>query len=321
MSTSQPLVSIICLCYNQARFLNEALQSVLAQDYPNLELILVDDASTDDSVSLMRAFVTEHPRTQLLPISVNGGNCRAFNQGFALAHGEYIIDLAADDAMLSNRVSRQVAAFEALDDSYGVVYTNARLIDENSADLGLFYSDKKVRSHLPVGDVYRAVLGKTFICPPTMMMKKRVLDELGGYDESLSYEDFDFWVRSSRRYQYYYLDEILTARREVPHSLSRKLYARSGFSTLKVCRKALLLNNQEVENQALAWCVRYHLRQAFFTENFELVDHFRTLLINLAPLDWFSRLVIFLAKRRIPIVGYYKFYLKYRYGLEISPGD
>jgi glycosyltransferase involved in cell wall biosynthesis len=321
LSTSQPLVSIICLCYNQARFLNEALQSVLAQDYSNLELILVDDASTDDSVSLMRTFVTEHPSTQLLPISINGGNCRAFNRGLALARGKYVIDLAADDVMLPSRVSRQVAAFEALDDSYGVVYTNARLIDENSKDLGLFYSDQKVTAQLPTGDVYRAVLGKTFICPPTMMMKKRVLDELGGYDESLHYEDFDFWVRSSRNYQYYYLDEILTARREVSDSLSRKLYARSGFSTLKVCRKALLLNNKEVENQALGWCVRYHLRQAFFTEQFELVEHFGALLTSIGPLDWLSRLVILLAQRRIRTAGYYKFYLKHRYGMEISLGN
>jgi glycosyltransferase involved in cell wall biosynthesis len=317
LSASQPLVSIICLCYNQARFLNEALQSVLTQDYPNLELILVDDASTDDSVSLMRAFVAEHPGTQLLPISVNGGNCRAFNQGLALARGKYVIDLAADDVMLPKRVSRQVAAFEALDDSYGVVYTNARLIDENSADLGLFYSDQKVISQLPIGDVYRAVLGKTFICPPTMMMKKRVLDELGGYDESLNYEDFDFWVRSSRHYQYYYLDEILTARREVPHSHSRKFYAQKGPSTLKVCQKALLLNRNEAENQSLARCLRYHLRQAFLTENFELVERYEVLLTSIGPVDWFSRLIVSLAKRRIHLAMYYKFYLKRRYGLKV----
>jgi hypothetical protein len=151
-------------------------------------------------------------------------------------------------------------------------------------------------------------------------MKKRVLDELGGYDEHLSYEDFDFWVRSSRRYKYFYLDEVLTARREVSDSLSRKLYSRANFSTLEVCRKALLLNRNEAENQALAWCVRHHLRHAFFTENFELVKQYHQLLASIGHIDWFSRMINLLSKRRIRMATYYKVYLMHRYGYEISPG-
>ncbi|MES2730706.1 MAG: glycosyltransferase, partial [Bacteroidota bacterium] len=215
MTSTQPLVSIICLCYNHARFLEDALQSVVAQTYPNLELIIVDDASTDTSVTLIETFLAQHPVAQFVRISTNMGNCRAFNQGLVLAKGKYIIDLAADDLLLPDRVSRQVTAFEALGENYAVVYTNALRMDENSRELGLFYTNEQARAHLPQGDVYTAVLRKFFICTATMMMRKQVLDELGGYDESLSYEDFDFWVRSSRNYHYHYLDEVLTIRREV----------------------------------------------------------------------------------------------------------
>ncbi|MBC7922872.1 MAG: glycosyltransferase [Ferruginibacter sp.] len=317
-----PLVSVICLGYNQARFLTEALQSVRAQTYSNLELIVVDDASTDHSAVLIEAFVNRHPATRFVKIPVNAGQCRAFNRGLALATGEFVIDLAADDVLLPDRVSRQVAAFESLGERYGVVYTNARRIDEESGDLGLFYPTAAARARLPTGDVYRAVLEKFFLCAPTMMIRKRVLDQLGGYDETLAYEDFDFWVRSSRHFRYHYLDEVLTARREVRNSHSRRFYAHKELSTLKVCEKAFRLNRDPAEHRALARCVRYHLRQAFLTENFALVDPYAALLAKLAPPDWATRLVVAAARRRVKVARYYQRYLRHRYGLEIrlEPG-
>src|SRR5687767_6161263 len=105
-----PLVSVICLCYNQARFVREAVASVLAQTYPHVELIIVDDASTDDSAAVIRSIVQDNPAIRCLVLEKNVGNCKAFNTGLSLAKGDYIIDLAADDLLLPRRIESGVQA-------------------------------------------------------------------------------------------------------------------------------------------------------------------------------------------------------------------
>jgi hypothetical protein len=151
-----------------------------------------------------------------------------------------------------------------------------------------------------------------------MMMRKKVLDELGGYDESLNYEDFDFWVRSSRNYSYEYLDEVLTARREVSTSHSRRFIARKSASTLKVCEKALLLNRNRNESEALVIRIEYHLRQAFFMELFDQVESHAQLLYSFNSPGWITRLIIRASRKRFSLSVFYKAYLKYRFGFEFN---
>ena len=125
----KPLVSIVCLCYNHAAYVEEALKSVFGQTYPNLQVIIVDDASTDNSIEVIRRTLTQHPHIQLLALPQNMGNCKAFNQGLRLATGEYIVDFATDDVMLPERIEKQLQLFSQLDSSYGVVFTDANYID------------------------------------------------------------------------------------------------------------------------------------------------------------------------------------------------
>ena len=315
-----PLVTVICVCYNQGRFVREALLSVTNQTYPHVELIIVDDGSTDDSVARINAFLAEFPGATFIPLPVNRGVCGAFNQGFRRSKGDFIIDLAADDVLLPGRVARQVEAFGRLDDAWGVVFTDAGLIDEASRPIGPFYPrhpDGTLRQPVPSGDVYRHVLGGYFICTPTMMSRRAVYEALGGYDETLSYEDFDFWVRSARSYGYFFLDEVLTLKRRVAGSNSTQFYNRRHnlhlASTLAVCRKAYGLNRTPAEHQALARSVRYHLRQALFTENFGLARAYGELLGQATGLAVSDRLLLVLARYRVPLFPLYRLYLRRRF--------
>ena len=98
-----------------------------------------------------------------------------------------------------------------------------------------------------------------------MMMRRAVFEKLGGYDESLAYEDFDFWVRSSRYFKYCYSAEPLVKRRIVRSSLGQRQYSTGSKqlrSTLKVCEKAYSLNKTSEENDALKKRIRYEMRQA-----------------------------------------------------------
>ena len=268
-----PLVTIICLCYNQKDFVQEAVQSVIEQDYPYIELIIVDDASTDGSQDLIKDLARKRPKIKTLLLNSNQGNCKAFNQALDLAKGKYIIDLAADDVLCPNRVSYGVEELEKLPDHFGVHYGDAILIDKAGALLGYHFAQIhhfKNKTQKPSGDVYKEVLEHYFIASPTMMIKKKVLNELGGYDPDLDYEDFDFWIRSARNYYYAWTPEALIKKRILKASFSARQYGPDSkmlFSTVKVCEKALALNRTYQEHQALTRRINYELKLAVFSGN------------------------------------------------------
>lgn len=315
----QPLVSVICLCYNHARFLAEALDSVLNQTYPNLQIIAVDDASTDNSPAILQEYQSRYPQIKLILHQKNTGNCRAFNNALAVATGQYIIDFATDDVLLPDRISQQVTAFEALDPSYGVLYTDAELIDESSRFIRYFYprnSQGQVQPEPPTGDVFADILRRSFLCPPTMIFRREVYERLNGYDATLAYEDFDFWVRASREFKFFYLDAVTTRRRLHPHSLSRQAYKphdKQLASTVKVCEKAMILIRTETEKQALVMRMRSELRQAYFTHNFQEADKLLILLTQLEKLPASYRLLQWLNQRRVRLGLLRQLYYRLRY--------
>jgi hypothetical protein len=117
-----------------------------------------------------------------------------------------------------------------------------------------------------------------------MMMRRSVLEELNGYDETLAYEDFDFWVRSSRSYKYCFSEEPLVKKRILPGSLSSRQYVPNSSilaSTYKVCLKAEKLNRNRQEHLALARRAAYEARQAIISGNFALALKFLLLIERL----------------------------------------
>ncbi|MDO6389713.1 glycosyltransferase [Pontibacter sp. BT731] len=304
---SLPLVSVICLCYNHERFISEALDSVLAQTYPNLEIIIMDDCSTDNSVRIIREYVRKYPQLTFLSTGTNQGNTRAFNLAWRASKGAYIIDFATDDVLLPERVAQQVAAFAKLDATYGVVYSDAEYIDDEGRHMRYHYKRNKageVISFAPSGDIFHHLLGRYFICPPTMMMRRQVFEDLQGYDKTLAYEDFDFWVRSSRRYKYFFLDAITTKRRLHAHSLSQQLYKpgdKQLNSTVLVCEKAAKLVESPEECQAMTHRLQYEARHAFLTGHYQQAEQLLNLLRQHAGLGPVYRTLHFLNKLKVDL--------------------
>ena len=263
-----PLVTIVALCHNHAPFLREALDSILSQTYPHLEVWLVDDASTDGSAAILREYAARNPSWYMLLLPENVGNCSAFNQAFRQSRGEFVIDFATDDVLLPTRISQQVAAFQAAALSVGMVYSNAELIAEDGQLLGRHHRPDNhggLRPQPASGWVFAEVLRRYFISTPTMMMRRACLAQLNGYDETLAYEDFDFWVRASREWQFLYLDAVTTRKRKHPRSMSSRAYQPNDpylISTIRVCEKALALIRTPDERAALATRLRWELRQA-----------------------------------------------------------
>lgn len=300
MPENNPLVSVIAICYNHEKYLNECLQSVVNQTYRNIELIIVDDFSVDSSREKILKFINENTTFQYIFNENNIGNCRSFNKAFKISKGKYIIDLSTDDALMPNRIEEQVKKFEE-SEKIGVVCSDADFIDEYSKYLGNIRGKLK----LPIGNIYEDVLAaKSYIMPVTMMIRRTILEKLDGYDETLSYEDFDFWVRSSRICEYEYVPQVLSFQRILKVSHSTKFTQKNNAlvkSSVKVCQKAYLLNETESENKALIIRLRFQLLRCAFTENFEAGKDILDLLNKTNGHDWKTFIGKMLIYLRIPI--------------------
>jgi glycosyltransferase involved in cell wall biosynthesis len=312
----KPLVTVILTTYNQEKYIEETLTSVFYQTYPYIQLIVVDNASTDRTLAIIESFKASAPAFQVIRNYTNEGLCKAFNQGLSIANGKYMIDLSGDDIMMPDRIEKQVEAFEKLPDEFAVVFSNALYIDEKGARLHHHYGvdvHEKALSPIPSGDVYKNILEKYFICTPTMMMRTTTLNQMGGYDENLLFEDFDFWIRSSVLFKYFYLDEILTQKRIHPSSLSTKVYQKgSGMlaSYYAVCNKAYDLNRDQQEFDLLAARIRTFIRKCLYAQEFELAIRFRRLLNYIENPGWQTELIVFMCRLHLPLNFAYRFYIK-----------
>ena len=278
----QSLVTIICLCYNQEKYVVESLFSAIHQDYPFIEVIIVDDFSTDNSKEVIEKWLIDYPAIQFIANETNLGSTKSFNKALKLAKGNYIIDLACDDILLSNCVSLQLKAFhESPFKNLGIVYGNAELINEK----GDFYfnyfpvdSNKKTIEKRTTGDIYLSVIsGGNSICSVSSLVKKSVFDVLNGYDENLAYEDLDLWIRASRIYEFDYIDEILIKKRISATSLGTHFFikndARSrkiNYSTYLIIQKAIALNRTKSEHKAILKRMHFEIILALKTADYKL---------------------------------------------------
>jgi GT2 family glycosyltransferase len=178
-----PRVTIVTPSYNQGRFLEETIRSVLLQGYPNLEYIVVDGGSTDESVDILRRYA---PFLTYWVSEPDNGQSHAINKGLQRATGEILAYLNSDDLYSPNAIRTSVEFLHAHAES-NLVYASARRIDAESV-----VREKVVPPEFGL----RLLLAKCFIRQPTVFFHRRLVDRVGPFDESLDYGmDYDFWLR------------------------------------------------------------------------------------------------------------------------------
>jgi glycosyltransferase involved in cell wall biosynthesis len=280
---NSPLVTVICLCYNHAEFVVEALDSVLTQTHQNVELIIADDFSTDNSVAVIEKWLENHPGIRFFTNKENLGNTKTFNRCLKIAKGAYIIDLAADDFLQKNCIENQLKGFEKTPyQNVGLIYGNAALISEDGTFIKDYFptnADQKRIKAQPTGDIYIGLLtGTNNLCSISSLVKREVFDALNGYDENLAYEDYDFWIRASRIYNFDYIDEILVQKRVLQNSMytylikkNNRRTRRFNYSTFVILKKAFKLNRDKSEFVALLKRIHYEMTIAFRTRDFVLL--------------------------------------------------
>lgn len=201
MSGIVPIVSVVIPTFNRASTIGASIESVLTQDYPNLEIIVVDDGSKDDTERIMEPYVARGVRYFR---QENRGAPAARNAGVERATGELIAFLDSDDAWAPTKISAQVRCMsESLPDT-ALVYTSMKKVDQHGRLLGYKRATKRGSIYL---DLLRDnVVGST----STALVKASVVREIGGFDTALrSRQDLDLWLRIARKYPIDFVDEPL----------------------------------------------------------------------------------------------------------------
>ncbi len=188
---AKPLVTVIIPTFNRASIVGRAIRSVLGQTYPNWELFVVDDASTDDTEREVRSYSDK--RITYLRHHQNRRVSAARNTGIRSAQGEYVSFLDDDDEWLPEKLEKEVEVFRNSDPEVGLVYTGKTVYDEHGRVL-------QVRMPTLSGWLYDAMLDQHFIGSPSRVtVKKQVLDRVAGFDETfVNCQDYDLWLRVAK---------------------------------------------------------------------------------------------------------------------------
>jgi len=239
MSRSEnfPLVTAFVGCYNHSRFVEQCLDSVKHQTYPNLQVIIFDDCSKDNSVAVIDTWLKKHRLDwQFIPHKRNIGICASLNEVLRLARGKYISMVAADDVWLSDKTARQVEMMEQLPGDVGVLYSDAFQIDENGEALPQMF----VEAHRefvvpPEGFLFDVLLEGNFIPAMTTLIRRECFTKVGTYDEDLCFEDWDMWMRISRTFRFVY-DTIPAAKYRIVLSSASRAMSGAMWRSAKLLR-------------------------------------------------------------------------------------
>jgi len=188
-SPGGPLVTVVTPSYNQGRFIRQTIESVLTQDYPNVEYYVIDGGSSDDTVAVLREYTGRLEWTS----KADRGQASAINEGWRRGRGEIVAWLNSDDTYLPGAIGAAVAHLTRWPDD-GAVYGEGYHADETG----------RVIARYPTEPFDLDRLSETcFICQPTVFMRRSVLERVGYLDESLQFcMDYDLWIRIGRAFRF-----------------------------------------------------------------------------------------------------------------------
>jgi len=186
---NQPLVTVVIPSYNHERYVSQAIESVVSQSYRNIEIVVIDDGSKDQSVQIITSLAEKHGFTVIA--RENRGLARTLNEGIGLARGTYISFVASDDYYLPSRVENAVRQLEKSSGKVACVYCDGHIVDEAGKEIGLF-GDRHPRPL--VGSIYDNLLVGNWIPGMGVTFKAEVLKQFK-FDERFKIEDHTLFLR------------------------------------------------------------------------------------------------------------------------------
>ena len=209
MSSNPPKVTVLALAYNHADFLTETLDSIAGQTFQDFELLVSDDASRDNSAVLIQQWQDRHRRASRLFLhEQNLGLCPTLNELLSHATGEYLQFIACDDHLLPDSLERRVEALDRCGPETAAVFSDALRMDEHGDAVPKTFLQRFVKKGpVPAGDLYSQLLLGNFLPGMSVLARRQLVEDVGGFDAELAFEDWDLWQRLAREYEFAYVDQ------------------------------------------------------------------------------------------------------------------
>jgi glycosyltransferase involved in cell wall biosynthesis len=226
----RPRVSVVMPAYNSAATVKDAIESVLAQTYPDFEIVVIDDGSVDDTERVVRQF---GDRVRYFK-QENGGVSVARNTGIKKSLGTYVAFLDSDDIWVPGKLAEQIPWLEA-DPKVGLVYCDWAVTSGEA----VLQSSRHKELPAASGYVFDELIQSGFILTSGVIVRRACLDDVGDFDTSLAIaEDYDLWLRISYRWKLQLVDQCLLTKRSWDGSLSSNLKS-TALARIMLFKKAL----------------------------------------------------------------------------------
>lgn len=243
-------VSVIIPAFNAAATIERALASVRAQDGVGLEVIVIDDASSDNTVEVVRAAIRPGENITLMQLPSNSGASAARNAGIRLARGRYLAFLDADDIWLPGKLRRQVETIES-DPAVTLVSCNSQ---QASADGTPLKEGHVNRPPVQGPDAWKTLLVYNFLPTPTVLTHTALVRELGGFDEKLAVgEDLDLWIKLAVRGKVVVLPDILINYYDLNNSLMKRHIRQTGMIVTPMIERHIREQAAKLSTSEIRW--------------------------------------------------------------------
>lgn len=257
-------VSVIIPTYNDELYISDAVNSVLEQTYKNIEIIIIDDGSTDKTKDIINTYNNKHINYLF---QENKGAASARNIGLKKATGKYITFLDADDLWLKTKIEKQIKILKKFN-YYSFVYTDAIFVDKYKNMIYNYPRKIKIMS----GNILFNFIKDYFLLLPTIMLRSKCISKVGLFDENLKVgEDFDFLLRLTKFYKGYGINKKLYIRRVHEKSLSRQDYKNDSVNDIKILKN--FINKNPVLYKKNKYSINKRIAYLHYKFGYRLLNH------------------------------------------------
>ncbi len=251
-----PTISVICPVHNREGWLSDTIESVMAQDFDDFELILVDDGSFDSSVRIMQEYAQRYPQKITVLTQKNAGVSSARNLGISKARGQYIAFIDSDDLWITNKLSRQLDS---------MMFHGELISQTNEIWIRRGKRVNAMNKHAKHrGRIFYDCLPLCCVSPSAVMIERRVFDEVGVFDERLKVvEDYDLWLRISCKYKIGLVSEALVIKHGGHDDQLSRRYPVMDIYRIYALRKLLKKNSRDLDTfkrNAVHWWIAQKAR-------------------------------------------------------------
>jgi len=260
----QAMVSIVVATYNMAHFIDQTIDSLLCQSWKTIEIIVVDDGSTDNTDEVMSRYKSDGRVSYIK--NTNQGQPKAKNCGIQNTHGDYIAFCDADDLWEPDKLVKQMPLF--CRPEIGIVYSEVSYIDNNNRRY-----DKEAPYDRYSGKVTEQLLHKNFVPFGTAVIRRACIEKSGVFDETFQMGiDWDLWLRYSLDWEFDYIEEKTYIYREWPGQMSTNYVGRYKFA-IDILEKFAVNYGPRIQKKALryAWADMYISRGLIYAKNERIV--------------------------------------------------